>query len=101
MANWRRIAPIDSSKQAYLAMSVTAFPGNCCMPSLLVHRPARHFHMTSMLVTRSECVNDAQFIKTGDFLWKTTAITLVSCMPLYIIKFLRKKFSPPSYSKLS
>jgi len=44
---------------------------------------------------------DAQFIKTGDYLWKTTAITLVSCMPLYIIKFLRKKFSPPSYSKLS
>jgi len=44
---------------------------------------------------------DEKFIKTGDYLWKTTAITLVSCMPLYIIKFLRKKFSPPSYSKLS
>ncbi|XP_022186927.2 probable phospholipid-transporting ATPase IIB isoform X1 [Nilaparvata lugens] len=44
---------------------------------------------------------DANFIQTSDFLWKTTAITLVSCLPLYILKFLRKKFSPPSYSKLS
>ncbi|KAG5336793.1 ATP9B ATPase, partial [Acromyrmex heyeri] len=44
---------------------------------------------------------DAEFIKTTDFLWKVLVITLVSCMPLYILKFLRKKFSPPSYTKLS
>ncbi|CAG9766380.1 unnamed protein product [Ceutorhynchus assimilis] len=44
---------------------------------------------------------DAEFIKTLDFLWKVTAITLISCLPLYILKFLRKKFSPPSYTKLS
>uniref|UniRef100_A0A1B6E947 Phospholipid-transporting ATPase n=1 Tax=Clastoptera arizonana TaxID=38151 RepID=A0A1B6E947_9HEMI len=44
---------------------------------------------------------DAKFIKTRDYLWKVTVITLVSCLPLYILKFLRKKFSPPSYSKLS
>ncbi|XP_050300726.1 probable phospholipid-transporting ATPase IIB isoform X2 [Anthonomus grandis grandis] len=44
---------------------------------------------------------DAEFIKTPDFLWKVTVITLVSCLPLYILKFLRKKFSPPSYTKLS
>lgn len=30
-----------------------------------------------------------------------SAITLVSCLPLYIIKYLKRKFSPPSYSKLS
>ncbi|KAG8278732.1 hypothetical protein J6590_014286 [Homalodisca vitripennis] len=30
---------------------------SCRMPSSLVHRPARHFRKTSMLVTRSECVN--------------------------------------------
>ncbi|KAL1493903.1 hypothetical protein ABEB36_009585 [Hypothenemus hampei] len=44
---------------------------------------------------------DAEFIKTFDFLWKVTVITLISCLPLYILKFLRKKFSPPSYTKLS
>ncbi|XP_076766872.1 putative phospholipid-transporting ATPase IIB isoform X1 [Xylocopa sonorina] len=44
---------------------------------------------------------DAEFIKTTDFLWKVLLITLISCMPLYILKFLRKKFSPPSYTKLS
>ncbi|XP_026684578.1 probable phospholipid-transporting ATPase IIB [Diaphorina citri] len=44
---------------------------------------------------------DATFIQTRDFFWKVLLITLVSCFPLYVIKFLRKKFSPPSYSKLS
>ncbi|CAH0381213.1 unnamed protein product [Bemisia tabaci] len=44
---------------------------------------------------------DASFLQTPDFLWKVTVITLVSCLPLYILKFLRKKFSPPSYTKLS
>ncbi|KAG5872559.1 hypothetical protein JTB14_033978 [Gonioctena quinquepunctata] len=44
---------------------------------------------------------DSEFIRTRDFFWKVLAITLVSCLPLYILKFLRKKFSPPSYSKLS
>ncbi|XP_044744266.1 probable phospholipid-transporting ATPase IIB isoform X1 [Coccinella septempunctata] len=44
---------------------------------------------------------DAEFIKTTDFFWKVICITLISCLPLYILKFLRKKFSPPSYTKLS
>jgi phospholipid-translocating ATPase len=44
---------------------------------------------------------DAAFIQTTDFLWKVVLITLVSCLPLYILKILRKKFSPPSYTKLS
>lgn len=44
---------------------------------------------------------DSEFIQTGDFFWKVLVITLISCLPLYILKFLRKKFSPPSYSKLS
>lgn len=44
---------------------------------------------------------DASFLQTREFLWKVLLITLVSCFPLYILKFLRKKFSPPSYSKLS
>uniref|UniRef100_A0A4W3HVC6 Phospholipid-transporting ATPase n=1 Tax=Callorhinchus milii TaxID=7868 RepID=A0A4W3HVC6_CALMI len=41
------------------------------------------------------------FIITVTFLWKVSAITLVSCLPLYILKYLKRKFSPPSYSKLT
>uniref|UniRef100_A0A8C0UWD8 P-type phospholipid transporter n=1 Tax=Cyanistes caeruleus TaxID=156563 RepID=A0A8C0UWD8_CYACU len=41
------------------------------------------------------------FIATLSFLWKVTVITLVSCLPLYVLKYLRRRFSPPSYSKLT
>ncbi|XP_073535012.1 probable phospholipid-transporting ATPase IIB isoform X3 [Phyllobates terribilis] len=44
---------------------------------------------------------DVAFITTLAFLWKVSAITVVSCLPLYILKYLKRKFSPPSYSKLS
>ncbi|KAJ4934133.1 hypothetical protein JOQ06_006938 [Pogonophryne albipinna] len=44
---------------------------------------------------------DIYFITTVSFLWKVTVITLVSCLPLYILKYLRTRFSPPNYSKLT
>uniref|UniRef100_A0A069DX33 Phospholipid-transporting ATPase n=2 Tax=Triatominae TaxID=70999 RepID=A0A069DX33_9HEMI len=44
---------------------------------------------------------DPNFLQTTDFVWKVVAITLLSCLPLTILKCLRKKISPPSYSKLS
>ncbi|XP_048385421.1 probable phospholipid-transporting ATPase IIB isoform X1 [Stegostoma tigrinum] len=44
---------------------------------------------------------DVAFITTVTFLWKVSAITLVSCLPLYILKYLKRKLSPPSYSKLT
>lgn len=44
---------------------------------------------------------DAQFIKTKDFLWKVTLLTLVSCLPLYILKFLHRKIAPASHYKLT
>ncbi|EFX85164.1 hypothetical protein DAPPUDRAFT_314296 [Daphnia pulex] len=44
---------------------------------------------------------DSQFIRTADFVWKVCVITVISCLPLYILKCLHKKFSPPSYSKLT
>ncbi|XP_043364173.1 probable phospholipid-transporting ATPase IIB isoform X4 [Dermochelys coriacea] len=44
---------------------------------------------------------DVAFIMTVTFLWKVSAITVVSCLPLYILKYLKRKFSPPSYSKLT
>ncbi|RMC16280.1 hypothetical protein DUI87_08495 [Hirundo rustica rustica] len=53
---------------------------------------------------RRETLNiseDVAFITTVTFLWKVSAITVVSCLPLYILKYLKRKFSPPSYSKLT
>ncbi|XP_019729725.1 putative phospholipid-transporting ATPase IIB isoform X1 [Hippocampus comes] len=44
---------------------------------------------------------DLRFITTWPFIWKVSSITLVSCLPLYIIKYLKRKFSPSSYSKLA
>lgn len=44
---------------------------------------------------------DPIFLRTWNFFWKVLVITSVSCIPLYIAKFLRKKFSPPVYAKLT
>uniref|UniRef100_A0A8C4NK30 Phospholipid-transporting ATPase n=1 Tax=Eptatretus burgeri TaxID=7764 RepID=A0A8C4NK30_EPTBU len=44
---------------------------------------------------------DTAFITSLTFVWKVLVITLVSCLPLYILKYLQRKFSPPNYSKLS
>ncbi|KAF9969018.1 putative aminophospholipid-translocase [Actinomortierella ambigua] len=44
---------------------------------------------------------DMNFILTKTFWWKVAVITLVSSFPLYVIKALRRKFAPPSYSKLT
>ncbi|KAG5842195.1 hypothetical protein ANANG_G00175080 [Anguilla anguilla] len=44
---------------------------------------------------------DPAFITTPAFLWKVSLITVISCLPLYIIKYLKRKLSPPSYSKLT
>lgn len=49
----------------------------------------------------SDIFADSEFIQTPQFLWKVSVITLITCLPLYILKFLRRKFSPPIYSKLS
>ncbi|KAM7124875.1 putative phospholipid-transporting ATPase IIB isoform 3-T3 [Molossus nigricans] len=44
---------------------------------------------------------DLAFITTVPFVWKVSAITVVSCLPLYVLKYLKRKLSPPSYSKLT
>ncbi|XP_057555052.1 probable phospholipid-transporting ATPase IIB isoform X4 [Hippopotamus amphibius kiboko] len=44
---------------------------------------------------------DVAFITTVTFVWKVSAITGVSCLPLYVLKYVKRKLSPPSYSKLS
>jgi len=44
---------------------------------------------------------DPKFFLTVPFAWKVTVITAISCVPLYILKLIRKKVSPPSYQKLT
>lgn len=44
---------------------------------------------------------DEKFIQTRAFLWKVTLLTVVSCLPLYILKFVHRKIAPPSHSKLT
>ncbi|CAI4223113.1 unnamed protein product [Auanema sp. JU1783] len=44
---------------------------------------------------------DRQFVLSWVFISKTTAITAISCLPLYVVKALRRKFSPPSYAKVN
>lgn len=53
--------------------------------------------------SHAHCVSptDLAFITTATFLWKVSAITVVSCLPLYVLKYLKRKLSPPSYSKLT
>uniref|UniRef100_A0ABD2XC76 Phospholipid-transporting ATPase n=1 Tax=Trichogramma kaykai TaxID=54128 RepID=A0ABD2XC76_9HYME len=56
-------------------------------------------YMLSLVVLKDYF--DSEFIKTTSFLWKVVLITVVSCLPLYVIQLLRRKFSPPSYTKLT
>ncbi|KAG8240850.1 TBC1 domain member 4, partial [Homalodisca vitripennis] len=43
--------------QATAQLTLGQYESSCCMTSSLVHRQARQVRMTSMLVSRSECVN--------------------------------------------
>ncbi|XP_052232597.1 probable phospholipid-transporting ATPase IIB [Dreissena polymorpha] len=56
-------------------------------------------YIASLVVLRNYF--DPIFLGTWSFFWKFLVITAVSCIPLYIAKFLRKKFSPPVYAKLT
>ena len=46
-------------------------------------------------------ISDTVFMKTWYFMWRVVVITAVSCVPLYILKMIRKKVSPSSYQKLT
>ncbi|CAD6899230.1 unnamed protein product [Tilletia controversa] len=43
---------------------------------------------------------DLNFVLTTRFLWKTVVIVAVSSFPLYILREVKARLSPPSYSKL-
>jgi len=44
---------------------------------------------------------DLSFIISLEFLWKVTVVTAISCLPLYVTRFIKRKIDPPSYTKLS
>jgi phospholipid-translocating ATPase len=44
---------------------------------------------------------DRGFVLSWVFISKTVIITFISCTPLYVVKFLRRRFSPPSYAKVN
>jgi len=56
-------------------------------------------YILSLIILKD--IFDAEFIQTGGFMWRTATITAISCVPLYIWKFFRRRFSPTSYQKLS
>lgn len=43
---------------------------------------------------------DPEFLTSTNFLLKFVALTAASCLPLFIMKYLRKRFAPPIYAKL-
>ncbi|KAL1933234.1 hypothetical protein VTP01DRAFT_7324 [Rhizomucor pusillus] len=44
---------------------------------------------------------DMSFILTTRFVWKVAVITAVSSFPLYIAKIIKRRYAPPSYTKLT
>ncbi|KAJ0181431.1 hypothetical protein K1T71_003516 [Dendrolimus kikuchii] len=44
---------------------------------------------------------DADFIRHWDFWWKVIVITLVSCLPLYIVKYMHRKWSMQQYKNIN
>lgn len=56
-------------------------------------------YILSMVVLQSYF--DITFITTWAFIWKVLVITLLSCLPVYLTKFIKRKLDPPAYSKLT
>ncbi|KAI9498324.1 hypothetical protein BDB00DRAFT_867486 [Zychaea mexicana] len=44
---------------------------------------------------------DMSFILTTRFVWKVAVITAVSSLPLYVAKIIKRRYAPPSYTKLT
>jgi phospholipid-translocating ATPase len=43
---------------------------------------------------------DLQFISTFDFWWRVVAVTMASCVPVYMVKIIHRKLNPPAWTKL-
>lgn len=43
---------------------------------------------------------DVSFIMTWDFVWKVSLITAITTVPIYVVRFIKRKCDPPAYTKL-
>jgi phospholipid-translocating ATPase len=44
---------------------------------------------------------DPAFLGSWAFVWRVLLATVISCIPLYILKFIQIKFYPPVHRKLA
>ena len=43
---------------------------------------------------------DISFVLSAPFFWKVAVVTATSCVPIYVAKFVRRRFAPPPYEKI-
>eukprot|EP01122_Echinamoeba_exundans_P012832 TRINITY_DN5485_c0_g1_i1.p1 TRINITY_DN5485_c0_g1~~TRINITY_DN5485_c0_g1_i1.p1 ORF type:complete len:1142 (+),score=257.53 TRINITY_DN5485_c0_g1_i1:61-3486(+) len=55
-------------------------------------------YIVSLFILRSYF--DVSFILTWDFVWKVSLITAVTTVPIYVVRFIKRKCDPPAYTKL-
>ena len=85
-------------------ISVMLFPGNfgkICSIHLILHFKPLVMYSKQDQKFIIIVFLDTNFMTTWGFIWKVLAITAVSCVPLYIMKLIRKKVAPSSYQKLT
>jgi len=44
---------------------------------------------------------DVSFVLSIGFLWRVLLVTIISCMPIYLTRWIKRRIDPPSYTKLS
>eukprot|EP01102_Stenamoeba_stenopodia_P016185 TRINITY_DN5629_c0_g1_i1.p1 TRINITY_DN5629_c0_g1~~TRINITY_DN5629_c0_g1_i1.p1 ORF type:complete len:1050 (-),score=233.24 TRINITY_DN5629_c0_g1_i1:3344-6466(-) len=55
-------------------------------------------YFASMIILKTSF--DFSFITTWEFLWKVSTVTALSCLPIYLGKWIKKKYDPPAWMKL-
>ena len=55
-------------------------------------------YVLSLIVLKSHF--DPEFLQSWDFIWRVLLVTLISCLPLYVLKFVQVKCKPPIQQKL-
>jgi phospholipid-translocating ATPase len=55
-------------------------------------------YVLSLIIFKSQF--DTAFLRSWAFIWRFTFLTLISSVPLVILKFIRIKFKPPIQQKL-
>ena len=58
-------------------------------------------HARTCLTRSIVVISDKDFLSSWSFVWKVLVTTSISCIPLFILMYLKRKFAPSSYSKLT